>query len=121
MVFTPICPYSSRMKTTLDIPDELFQRAKDEAHKSGTSFKAIVVRALEQSLGPATVVIAPLRTHVWPAESEQGIRIESDNILQMIRHERDGDTRHTLNRAKTERTGTSTNARASKSIRKVRK
>ena len=40
------------MRTTIDIPEPLYQRAKTQAVKQGTSFKALVLKALEHELLP---------------------------------------------------------------------
>ena len=40
------------MKTTLEIPDELFRRTKAEAAVRGQSMKALVVEALEEKMRP---------------------------------------------------------------------
>ncbi|MGH8006206.1 MAG: hypothetical protein ACREQ3_04275, partial [Candidatus Binatia bacterium] len=40
------------MRTTIDIPEPLYQRAKTQAVKRGTSFKALVLKALEHELSP---------------------------------------------------------------------
>jgi hypothetical protein len=39
------------MRTTLDIPDEVFKKAKLKAVEEGVSLKAIIVRAIEQEVG----------------------------------------------------------------------
>ena len=44
-----LCEYAF-MRTTLDIPDSVFKRAKLRAVHEGVSFKAIVNRALESAL-----------------------------------------------------------------------
>jgi hypothetical protein len=47
------------MRTTLDIPDAIFKRAKLRAVHEGVSFKAIVNRALENALsGPVNAAAA---------------------------------------------------------------
>ena len=39
------------MRTSIDIPDELFKAAKREAVERETSFKALVIGALQKELG----------------------------------------------------------------------
>lgn len=51
------------MKTTLEMPDKLFRRAKATAAQRGQSLKQLVTVALERELaGPAPVVKSPKRT-----------------------------------------------------------
>jgi len=40
------------MRTTIDIPEPLYQRVKSQAAKQGTSIKALVLKALEHELLP---------------------------------------------------------------------
>jgi hypothetical protein len=109
------------MKTTLDIPDELFHRAKNAALERRTSLKAIVNQALERFLGPESNVVTPLHTHVWPPEGTTNTHIESENILQIIRNERENGGCRGLEKTRAAgKTPTSKN-QASKSARKVRK
>lgn len=61
---TPVRP--PRVKTTLDIDDELLRRAKQAALDRGTTLRAIVEEALQRALGPAAAP-GPIRTVVWPA------------------------------------------------------
>lgn len=44
------------MKTTIDIPEPLYRKAKIRAVEQGTSLKALVLRALEQALSSAGAV-----------------------------------------------------------------
>jgi len=46
-------PYE-KMKTTLEIPDELFRRTKAEAAVRGQSMRSLVVEALEEKIRPKT-------------------------------------------------------------------
>jgi hypothetical protein len=40
------------MKTTIDIPEPLYRKAKIRAVEEGTSLKALVLKALEHELSP---------------------------------------------------------------------
>ena len=40
------------MKTTIDIPEPLYRKAKIRAVEQGTSLKALVLKALEHELSP---------------------------------------------------------------------
>jgi len=109
------------MKTTLNIPDELFQRAKNAAHERRTTLKSIVIQALERFLGPEPNVATPLRTHVWPPVGVSNSSIESENILQMIRQERDGGARQSLDDERANSHTPTGQPQSSKPVRKVRK
>ena len=51
------------MKTTLEMPDKLFRRAKATAAQRGQSLKQLVTVALERELaGPEPVAKSPKRT-----------------------------------------------------------
>ena len=78
------------MKTTFDIPDELFRRAKKAALERGTSLKAVVTVALERELGPAEHDIPPLQTLIWPPPETVTELVDPDVVLQAIRALRDG-------------------------------
>jgi len=47
------------MKTTIDIPEALYKRAKILAVERGQSLKDVVVASLERELGAAAVVAEP--------------------------------------------------------------
>ena len=54
------------MKTTMDIPDALFRRAKIAAVERGTSLKSLVMAALEEHLArPVSVPLPPGRPPRW--------------------------------------------------------
>ena len=44
------------MKTTIDIPEPLYKKAKIRAVEQGTSLRALVLESLEHELGKATGV-----------------------------------------------------------------
>lgn len=77
------------MKTTLELPDELFRRAKQVALERGTSLKAIVTKALERELGPAEQDYPPIHTHVWPPPGTVAEKIPAEVVLKAIRAARD--------------------------------
>ena len=43
----PVLPYLWSMKTTIELPDELFQRAKVMSAERGTTLKEIMAQALQ--------------------------------------------------------------------------
>jgi hypothetical protein len=50
------------MRTTIDIPDPLFRRAKAAAARGGTTLRGIIVRAIEAHLGaPVPAADQPYR------------------------------------------------------------
>lgn len=53
------------MKTTIDIPDPLYRKAKIRAVEEGTSLKALVLKALEHelSLEPPPIPEVPYFAH----------------------------------------------------------
>lgn len=50
------------MKTTIDIPDALYRRAKIRAVETGRTLKDVVLSSLERELSPASSVPAVGRT-----------------------------------------------------------
>lgn len=51
---TPIsCDIVTRMKTTIDLPEELLRRAKAAARTRGTTLRAIVIESLHAGLASA--------------------------------------------------------------------
>ena len=62
--------YGMAVRTTVDIPEPLYEEIRQRAHESGTSMRSLIVRALEQSYGkphkkrfvtgPPVVVNGPL-------------------------------------------------------------
>jgi hypothetical protein len=51
------------MKATINIPDELFRKAKIAAVEQGKTFRELVCEALYQSLGESESVEKPDKTH----------------------------------------------------------
>ena len=49
------------MRTTLEIPDPVFKKAKLKAVEEGVSLKAVVLRALERELAAPTLSLAARR------------------------------------------------------------
>ena len=44
------------MKTTIELPDELFKKAKLTAIQNGTSLKELFIKALENELAPKEIL-----------------------------------------------------------------
>jgi len=49
------------MKTTIDLPDELFRRAKALAALRGESLKQLITESLEKELDPARTAVGGMR------------------------------------------------------------
>jgi len=77
------------MKTTLDIEDNLLQRAKQAALDRNTTLRAIVEEALARALGPAADLDVPVRTITYPpASAERGRRPTTEAIDAAIAAQR---------------------------------
>ena len=74
------------MKTTLEIPDPLFRRAKSAAAKKGIPFRELVTQALAEKLTPA-----PNPSKPWMKSFGKlyALRHESARINQLIEKEFD--------------------------------
>jgi hypothetical protein len=55
------------MRTTVDIERTLLRRLRDEAHRRGISFKALLNRALRRGLDAAAATGAPLPPYKSPS------------------------------------------------------
>jgi hypothetical protein len=71
------------MKTTLELPDELFAQAKAAAAKRKTTFRAVVEHALRREVGQGRVEQSPY------------FRIGPDGIPQILRQPGTGKVRVT--------------------------
>lgn len=83
------------MKTTIELPDKLLVKAKKAALERGITLKALLIEALEKTLGPQHTRVPELRTLVWPPAGKTVRRVSDDEILQMIRRERETNFRST--------------------------
>jgi hypothetical protein len=92
------------MKTTVDLPDPLFRRAKSTAAQRGVSLKCFITEAVEQKLAVPSSAVAPVvKPWIKAMESFPMIAKEAldeiDEIiaenrrrdLEMQREERAGD------------------------------
>ncbi len=80
---------SNRMKTTIEISDELLRRAKQAALERGTTLRVIVEEALARALGAGQSNVAPLRTVTWPpAGGARTTRLGTQTVLEAIARER---------------------------------
>lgn len=74
------------MKTTLDLPPQLLERAKIAAAKRRTSFKSIVIEGLEAVLGDEN--LPHDRAESALARLEKGYRLGNQPLSRDAAHER---------------------------------
>ena len=72
------------MKTTLEIPDTLFKRAKSAAAERGIPFRELVSEALAEKLRPASAAGKPWMQAFGKL---RGLRKETARINQLIEDE----------------------------------
>ena len=81
------------MKTTIDIPDALYRRAKIRAAQRGTSLKQLVLDSLEQSLGlrppPTQAEKADFDVNEigFPVYRRQGKGVVTDEFVNQLREQ----------------------------------
>jgi hypothetical protein len=81
------------VKTTIDIPDVLYRRAKIKAAQRGTSLKQLVLDSLEQSLGlrppPAKAEKADFDVNEigFPVYRRRGKGVVTDDFLNELREQ----------------------------------
>ncbi|MFT6180283.1 MAG: hypothetical protein ACI9NQ_000514 [Paracoccaceae bacterium] len=68
------------MKTTIDLPDSLFRKAKVHAATNGISLKTFVTRAIEQSLHPPQKSLAEKLAEL-PTVPPETLRTVSERVL----------------------------------------
>jgi len=59
------------VRTTVDIPDRLHDRLRRRAQRSGTSIRALIIRAIEQGTAPFAAKPALIKANA-PIGSSQG-------------------------------------------------
>jgi len=67
------------MKTTVDLPDPLFRRAKATAAQRGTSMKALFTRAIEKDLDTPKMSITELLKSLPKVDKET-----TDEIMRSV-------------------------------------
>ena len=77
------------MRTTVDLPDDLFRSAKALSSLRGISLKALITRALEHELESATVRIRPRRVTfpIVPSTRPGSVCVSSDRIARILEAE----------------------------------
>ena len=72
----------THMKTTIDINDELFRRARQRANETGTTFRALVEEGLRQVLSPTREQSAapPFRLQVFNPPGDSGLAPPYDKL-----------------------------------------
>ena len=81
------------MKTTIDIPDALFRKAKIRAAQNSVSLKSFVVSALEKELSPfisndlKNTPAYVLNEHGFPVLAGRDGVVVTDDLIKQIREE----------------------------------
>ena len=79
------------MKTTIEIPDELLNRAKQAALERNTTLRVIVEEALQRALGPALGEVTALRTVTWGSPRDaRSAPLDAGTVQAAIAREREG-------------------------------
>ena len=75
------------MKTTVEIPDDLYRRAKSEAAESGLSFRSVLIEALRARLygeGDTTTLNDVFGTLVAETEAVYEVQRTVDRDLEQV-------------------------------------
>ncbi|HET7102226.1 MAG TPA: hypothetical protein VFJ52_13820 [Terriglobia bacterium] len=73
------------MRTTVDIPDEVYRRLKVRAALEGQSVRQLVLRGIEHAVeGPAVRPVRRLRTPILKLHRPGSIRIDNERIYDLI-------------------------------------
>ena len=73
------------MRTTIDIPDPLFRRAKKAAAEQGVALREIVLRALRTHLDPpAAAASYSFDWRVFPGALRPGLPVDSNAALEEL-------------------------------------
>ncbi len=85
------------MKTTVDLPDSLYKRARIRAAERGTTLRALLIESLEQNLakhvgGPASLPSRDrfrLDEHGWPVlrRAVLDTRVVTHELIEGLREE----------------------------------
>ena len=76
------------MRTTLEIPDQLFRRAKAEASLRGTSLKRFIATALEHELKRnKTSPSKPVNLPLVPSDKPGSVRITAERVAAALDNE----------------------------------
>ena len=81
------------MKTTIDIPDALYRRAKIRAAQLGTSLRQVMLNSLEETLGLKSPTTEPKRAEFkvneigFPVYCRQGKGVVTDQFVNELREQ----------------------------------
>lgn len=77
--------YSKSMRTTIDIPDDVYRRLKSHAAKEGTSVRVVILRGVKQVLGLKQSA-APQRVSLplVPSKHPGTLKIDNAQIYDII-------------------------------------
>ncbi len=73
------------MRTTIDIPDEIYRRLKVKAALQGESVRQVALRALQREIEASSVGPLPRLTEpILPSHQPGSIRIDNEQIYDLI-------------------------------------
>jgi plasmid stability protein len=73
------------MRTTVDLPDEMYRRLKVKAAQEGQSVRQIVLRGIHREIEePAPKLVRRLTKPVLKSHAPGSIRIDSERIYDLI-------------------------------------
>lgn len=77
------------MRTTIDLPDDLFRNAKALSSLRGITLKTLITRAIEHELESATIRIRPERVAFPIVRSSRpgSVAVTSDRIAEILETE----------------------------------
>lgn len=80
------------MRTTIDLPDNLFRSAKALSSLRGITLKALITRAVEHELESATLHVRPRRVEFPIVRSRRpgSVAVSADSIARLIAEEDGG-------------------------------
>ena len=80
------------MRTTIDLPNELFRKAKAISSLKGITLKSFITAALEHELELNTLGLEPkkVRLPLVPSKKPGSIEVDSYKIAELLEHEDSG-------------------------------
>jgi len=78
------------MRTTIDIPDEIFKKAKITAAEQGVSIKELVIRGLQKTLNEQTAKPDASRLPKLPVGNRKAYDLSNEQIQSLLAAEEAG-------------------------------
>lgn len=77
------------MRTTIDLPDRVFRKAKAVASLEGVTLKQLITRAIEHELEAGTPNLSPKRVSLPIVKSKRpgSVRVTSERIASILEDE----------------------------------